>query len=285
MVPEAIMPSYGQDGLSFHIRPPQEARSPAAQQGSGLQTELAAYLYQLEEEGIARLVGDCFTIEWHSVYKLLSDPSHHESVSLLALPSVIFLTPSLSHKGGLSDPTFAVSVSGWQHINGVQLRTPPGITGAIAEINQERYLLSENTFRLLATLNLHSVLPPREKTPRKNRLAWAAIRQAAISAQAPLDNFLTNTIVVTPHQLKLKMRKSQLRDTGVVEIIPEFDGMPAGWLGVFDRYDRVKEQYDIPEGRELIQVLFEPEVVTVLSEIKRMPGRRVAGRRSREEGS
>lgn len=280
MVPEAIVPSYGHDGLSFHIRQPQEARSPAAQQGSGLQTELAAYLYQLEEEGIARLVGDCFTIEWHSVYKLLSDPSHHESVSLLALPSVIFLTPSLSHKGGLSDPTFAVSVSGWQHINGVQLRTPPGITGAIAEINQERYLLSENTFRLLATLNLHSVLPPREKTPRKNRLAWAAIRQAAISAQAPLDNFLTNTIVVTPHQLQLKMRKSQVSGTGVVEIIPEFDGMPAGWLGVFDRYDRVKEQYDIPEGRELIQVLFEPEVVTVLSEIKRMPGRRVAGRRA-----
>src|SRR3989304_10196294 len=210
------------------------------------QSELVAYLSQLEEEGIARLAEDTFTLEWDSIYRLLSDPAHRESVSLLALPPIIFIVPCLVHTGGLSDPTFGITLSGWQYVNGVPLRTAPRITGALAEIDQETRLLPETTYRLLTKLNSFTALPPQEKTPRRNRLAWAAIRQEAISAQTPLDNFLANTIVITPHELKLKMRKAEVSGTRVVEVIPEFEGMPEGWLEAFDRFDRVKQQYEIP---------------------------------------
>ncbi len=244
------------------------------------QLVLQAYLSQLEEEGYARVVEDKFQLEWDSIYKLLFDSAHNESKSLLALPRILSIAPTLIHANGLIDPTFRISVSGWRYVDGVPLRATPRITGALAEIGQDTCLLPETTYRLLSKLNSFSSLPPHEKTPRKNRLAWADIRQAAVSAQAALDNFLANTIVITPHQLKLRMRKAEVQGTRVVEVIPEFDGMPEGWLGAFDRYDRVREQYDIPAGKELVQVLIEPEVMTVLSEIKRMPGRRVAGRRA-----
>ena len=49
---------------------------------------------------------------------------------------------------------------------------------------------------------------------------------------------------------------------------------------MFDRFAIVPERYDIPNGQELVNVVVTPEVRSVLSEIKRMPGRRVSGSRA-----
>jgi hypothetical protein len=49
---------------------------------------------------------------------------------------------------------------------------------------------------------------------------------------------------------------------------------------MFDRLGGVPARYEIPDGDGLTHVLISPEVATVLREIKRMPGRRVAGERA-----
>ncbi len=49
---------------------------------------------------------------------------------------------------------------------------------------------------------------------------------------------------------------------------------------MFDRFAEVPDRYEIPNGDELVTVVVEPAVKTVLGEIKRMPGRRVSGSRA-----
>lgn len=64
-----------------------------------------------------------------------------------------------------------------------------------------------------------------------------------------------------------------------MEVIPGFDGCPAAWLDVFDRRSAVPDRYDLPTPEGIVHVLITAPVKTVLQEIKRMPGRRVAGTR------
>jgi len=86
--------------------------------------------------------------------------------------------------------------------------------------------------------------------------------------------------VLTPERLNLALHKTQFADSKTVEVIPGFDGQPARWLELFDRFNTVQERYEIPDGAGLVHVLLPPEAQTVLREIKRMPGRRVAGDRA-----
>jgi hypothetical protein len=122
--------------------------------------------------------------------------------------------------------------------------------------------------------------PPSERTPRSNQEQWAQIRSDAVTAGGSFSDFLKKSIVLTPDMLKIGLSHTGVGETSVVEVAPGFDGAPARWLEVFDRFQQVPEKYDIPDGSNLVQVLISPEVHTVLAEIKRMPGRRVAGERA-----
>jgi len=72
----------------------------------------------------------------------------------------------------------------------------------------------------------------------------------------------------------------QSAGTKVVEIVPSFQGAPANWIDIFDRLRSVSARYDIPTPEGIVQVLVTPEVSAVLGQIKRWPGRRVAGTRA-----
>jgi hypothetical protein len=69
-------------------------------------------------------------------------------------------------------------------------------------------------------------------------------------------------------------------DDHVIEIEPGFEGAPPTWLEHFDRFDDVQARYDITTPEGIVQVVISPKVRTVLEEVKRMPGRRVAGARA-----
>lgn len=66
----------------------------------------------------------------------------------------------------------------------------------------------------------------------------------------------------------------------MIEVIPSFENAPAQWIDRFDQSSRVLDRYDITTGQGIVQVLIEPKVKTVLNEIKKMPGRLVAGSRA-----
>ena len=68
--------------------------------------------------------------------------------------------------------------------------------------------------------------------------------------------------------------------TRIVEIIPSFQGAPEDWLDVFDTRGSVPDLYNITSPDGIIQILVSPHVKIVLENIKRLPGRRVAGARA-----
>ena len=109
---------------------------------------------------------------------------------------------------------------------------------------------------------------------------WGQIRRLAIDAGARLDGFLFRNIVLTPEKLDIGLRANQAGGTRVVEIIPSFQGAPENWISEFDERPTIPELYNIPSQDGIIQVLISPPVKTVLDNIKRLPGRRVAGARA-----
>lgn len=244
------------------------------------QTELASYLQQVEDEGFGKFECDALVVSWDNVYALLTHPEHQVSFQLLGLPDLLSITPNLKSSGGLSATDFAIAIAGWRDISGIPLRDQVQTVGAIAKLGNKEGLLSQASWQLVQAVRDFAALQPSAKTPDSNRRHWARIRKLALCARSGLDNFLTHTIVLTPEKLQFSMRKTEFNGTPLVEIIPGFEGAPSGWLKAFDGYDRVQTRYPIADGAGLVEILIEPAVKTVLSEIKKMPGRRVAGTRA-----
>lgn len=279
----ACLKSYSVDRASYFaegVDIPDETRWLNRPDAFGTQSELVSYLSQLEEEGFAQFDRDAVLLSWDTVYELLALPEHGESASLLGLPAILPLTPNLISSGGLTDAGFSIAIAGWRFDDGRPIGHQLTTVGAIAEVDGKESMLPEASWRLVQAVKAFAALPVTEKTADVNRRHWARIRSLALAARAGLDNFLARTVVLTPEKLRLRMRKAEVGGTKVVEVIPEFDGAPSDWLRALDGYDRVQPRYDIPDGSGIVHVLIEPPVKAVLSEIKRMPGRRVAGHRA-----
>ena len=80
--------------------------------------------------------------------------------------------------------------------------------------------------------------------------------------------------------LHLSIRFQRVATEGDINIIG-FDEAPDGWLQTFDKFDQVQDRYSItlPDGG-IAYVHVTPEVKDVLHEIKKMPRRRVTGKRA-----
>nr|WP_318382399.1 type I Zorya anti-phage system protein ZorD [uncultured Enterobacter sp.] len=238
---------------------------------------LTAWLEQLADEDYLVDLNDRWLLTWDALYRLLDDDDHASSLTLLGVPDVIALKASLSASGALSDSDFHVYLSDWTRKTSGE---PVTLTrqGALISCEGERGLLSKENWQLLQSvqqLRDRQRDAPGETT---NQIGWANVRKQAKKAGAQLDDYLTKTIVVKPASLKLKLRKSTVADTPVIEIEPSFEDQPENWLGSFDRNRQVSSNYRVPGADgELSHVILTPEVQDVLSSIHAIPGRRVAG--------
>jgi len=244
---------------------------------AGPLTEFAALVAQLEDEGYAERDGDTARIEWDNLYRLMSSPVHAEGLPILGLPPVQRWRPALSSRGSLTDEEFSVAIAGWIGPDDLLLRSDPAIEGALLRTGSSEALVPPETWETLRAVAQFHARPKEARNADSNRRAWAAIRTRAVSAGADLSDFLKKTIVLTPEKIRIRMRKGA---GGTIEVIPEFDGEPPRWLEIFDRLRSVGERYEIPDGEGLAHIIISPETRTVLREIKRMPGRRVAGERA-----
>lgn len=242
--------------------------------------DLGALLAQLFEEGYGTRETEQVRLSWAEVYRVLDNEAYQSSLHLLELPPVAKIRPCLSSKGSLTDNDFAVVVNGWVGESGAPLPSTPRIAGGIATVGGVPNLLEEGVWQLLRNVATFHQRSPEERNPDANRRVWGEIRKAAKLAHAPLSDFLQKTIVLTPDNLHLDLRKSGEGEAKTIEVTPTFHEAPERWIEIFDRLTNVQERYDIPNGEELVQVVVTPEVRTVLSEIKRMPGRRVSGSRA-----
>jgi len=241
--------------------------------------ELGGFVAQLADDSLAKTsVSDC-SISWHAFYKAVGSGHYLGLADALGMPSVTRSSPVLESRGSLSDPDFAISVRGWV-VAGERIAYPERVGGILVRGN-DKELMSAKHWDLCEAVDMFSRRDAAGRSQHDNQLEWAQIRELANLAGANLDDFLARSVVIAPDTLKLHLRRARMfDDDSVVEIEPDFDGAPGGWIEQFDKWGTVRDEYHLPTPEGMVHVLVKPEVRTVLREIKRMPGRRIAGARA-----
>jgi hypothetical protein len=197
---------------------------------------------------------------------------------VFALPDVAAYAPALASRNSLSDPTFDIVVGEWRSVAGARARDAE-IHGAVVADGVGVGLLPKATWGLLEQERFR-VRTDAERAEAGNRRHWGRIRSAAVAAGARLDDFLFNTVILTPEKLQIGLRKEETGGSKVVEVTPTFDGAPDGWLKAFDTHGSVLDRYNIATPNGIVAIEIAPHVKTVLDSVKRMAGRRVAGPRA-----
>lgn len=274
-----IAVSWTKDGAEFRLAPPKEGW---LRDFGNLEAdaELARLLGQLEEEGYAEDRGAVVFLSWHDFYRVAASIEHGASVITLKLPPVESWRPALSSKETLIDQGFSVSIAAWVDPQGQRPEGNVSIEGAVIKVGNRTSILTESAWYVVESVAKFWARPIDERVVDSNRRAWSDIRSHAVSADADMTDFLRRTVVLTPEKLRIGMRKGLVGLATMVELQPSFDGAPERWAEIFDRIGEVPERYDIPDGNGMVHVMLAPDVRTVLTEIKRMPGRRIAGDRA-----
>ena len=243
-------------------------------------TGLNAALRQLLDDGLAQEVRGQYLIDWDGLFEACSMPAYRGLDEALELPPFTVLRPVLSSKNALADEDFAIWVGPWQAPDGQQVA--PEYLGALLKLGNQQERMTRQQWELLKAVKAFAQRPAESRNEHQHRLSWGRIRRQAVAAQAVMTDFLVKTVVLTPERLDLAFRKSEaVADDTVIEVIPSFKDAPAGWLEQFDRFGHVANRYDLPAvDGGLVQVVISPEVRTVLEQIKRLPGRRIAGSRA-----
>jgi len=241
--------------------------------------EVPALLEQLVDEELAEPRPDGTLLTWEHVYELQRSRIYASSLPHLQLPSTLEIAPRLNSTGSLTDPGFAIALSGWLDGTGKDVAIDD-TCGAMVVAASEIRLLPEIVFRLMAAVHAMQDQPAEARTVKGTRRNWGKIRRFAVEADAALDDFLVRSIVVTPERLDVRFRKTLVGDSPVVEIMPGFEGAPDRWLEFFDKAPSVPEHFNIPTTAGAVHVELTEPVRAVLREIKRLPGRRAAGARA-----
>jgi len=237
------------------------------------------YLTQLADDGLAGQTDDGFLLDWDSLYGALERSDYAPLREILRLPSFTETRPALRSSHSLSDRDFAIALDGWHSDEGGEFRG--AFTGPVMADGPAEALMRPAQWDLFKAVVAFSRRSEDERTDVVNRQGWGRIRKLALEAGARLDDFLYRSVVLSPEKLHIGLRRSvNVSDDHVVEIEPGFDGAPSDWLDAFDRAREIRDRYDIVTPEGIVQVLVTPKVRTVLREIKRLPGRRVAGSRA-----
>jgi hypothetical protein len=247
------------------------------QPACGLGIEAQGVLEELRDDGVAHVAGGGSLIPWSALYLLLDDAERGEDLRLLPLPEAIAAVPRLASRGSLTDPDFAVFATDWIDGDGRQLFDARAVGGAI-EVGGVQHLMEPAVWRLVSKMRSFASRTAEQRNEEWQRRAWGEMRRLACEVGAGLDDFLYRTVVLTPDRLQPALRRAE--DLGLVEVEPWFEGAPSQWLDVFDRSPSVRDRYDLVTPEGIVQVMIAPEVRTVLTELKRFPGRRVTGARA-----
>jgi superfamily II DNA or RNA helicase len=236
-------------------------------------------LTQWEDDGFAIREGTRWRLTWDAVYGVLRSGLYGDITSAAGLPMFVDLAPQLVSRGSLTDQDFFIGITGWVNRDGHAVDRV-ALTGAAVRCGAQQGLLTEQVWRLVERIGSFAQRSAVDRSERAQRLAWGEIRRLALSANARLDDFLFRTVVVAPQRLRLGLRRGDESSGRLVEIIPDFDGRPDNWLQAFDTARSVQDRYDLSTPQGVVQVMLAPPVKAVLEQLKRMPGRRVAGSRA-----
>jgi SNF2-related domain/Restriction endonuclease/Helicase conserved C-terminal domain len=233
---------------------------------------MEAMLIQWVDEGLAIESDGGYTLSWDSVYGLLGDLSLQDQANECGVPSIANTAPYLVSRGALTDVDFEVTIDRWTGLDDARIQ------GALIKSPDHIQLLPPASWELVK--RVVAFAQRTDRTERYQRIAWGEIRRLALAAGAHLDDFLYRTVVLSPDRLKIGLRQSDATGSRVIEVIPDFDGSPPGWLIAFDRHGHVPDRYDLATPEGVVQIMVSANVRTVLEQIRQMPGRRVFGARA-----
>ncbi len=238
-----------------------------------------ARLAQLLADGFGVISAADVLLPWADVYALLNDPAYSVYREALAIPPPSSARLRLASRGALLDADFAVLHDGWVDGQGRPLQPAPTLSGRVLDSSAGPALLPEVMHKLLTELAEFHAVAPVDRSLGFKEQAYGRIRKLALEAACQVSDYVTRTVVLTPDRLRLSLSRRGQGNGKVVEVVPDFDGAPARWLVQFDQLP-LRDSYDIPDGPGLVRVVLAPEVRSALAEVKRMPGRRVAGPRA-----
>ena len=236
-------------------------------------------LEQLESDGLVSSQAGGFSADWSDLYSILGHAEYQQVAADLQIPPIRKLAPSLGSVGTLTDADFGISIIGWTDERGIAVDATQH-AGPVLRISGSNYLIPESSWHVFKRVTDFWTRAKNDRNENANRRAWGKIRIAAKAAGAQLDGFLYRSVVLTPEKLQLELSRVDFSGTKVVQVIPTFAGCPQDWLVQFDRYSSVPDRFDFSTPDGIVQVLLTPAVKAVLEQIKRMPGRRVAGSRA-----
>lgn len=240
---------------------------------------LGGFLTQLADDGFTVEVEDGFLLGWDAFYAAITDSAYAALPEVLSTPPFTKARPVLQSSNSLTDGNFSIALAGWRDSD--EAPQDWELAGPLMRREDCTELMQPEQWSLFKAVVAFARRPAEEQTDIAHQQAWGSIRKLALQANAQLDDFLYRSVVLTPEKLEIGLRRSEaINDDHVVEIEPGFEGAPHDWLETFDRSKDVRDRYDIVTPEGIIQVLVMPKVRTVLQEIKRLPGRRVAGSRA-----
>jgi hypothetical protein len=236
------------------------------------------FVTQLVDDGHLVEADGGFLLSWDALYEALRSPDYMDLPAVIGIPPQTSARISLRSRNALTDSDFSISVARWRDDNGAEFI--PQVVGPVMRRDTVTEFMTPEQWRLFSEVIRFSRRAREERTDLHHRQSWGRIRRLALDAHAHLDDFLHRSVVLTPEKLEIGLRRSEhVADDSVIEIEPGFAGAPGNWLDSFDR-EPVRDRYDITTAEGIVQVLVSPKVRTVLEEIKRLPGRRVAGARA-----
>lgn len=237
------------------------------------------FLTQLLDDQLAMEAETGVFISWDDLYKAAGRAEFAGLERILSLPAYTDKTVSLRSSRALTDRDFSIATAGWKSPNGMAFDGE--VVGALLFGSSSIELMRHEQWSLFTAVVSFARRADSDRDELSHRRGWGQIRRLALAANAQLDDFLTRSVVLTPETLDISLRRSEaVVDDQVVEVIPGFTGAPDEWLELFDRRTDVPARYDISTPDGIVQILVTDKVRTVLQEIKRMKGRRVAGTRA-----
>lgn len=240
---------------------------------------LQGFLSQLLDDGLATERDAGYLLDWDALYLALARPAYSSLQTVLGLPPYSDAKPHLSSTHSLTDTGFSIALGTWTLPDGSRLEGPQ-IGPLMMQDLAPTFLMRQPQWELFKAVVSFARRTDAERTEQIHRQRWGHIRALAVAAEAHLDDFLFRSVVLSPEKLQIGIRRADIPDDKVIEIEPTFEGAPLGWLETFDRASQIRERYDVVTPEGIVQIIITPKVRTVLQEIKRLPGRRVAGSRA-----
>ena len=244
-----------------------------------------AFVAQLEELGLAELQADhALLVRWSDLHEILAEDDLSPTSTQLPIPPVVDdLLPAVECRGRMKDPDFSIFVSGWYR-GGTKVADRLDLVGPVhrGPAASGPLTLGPTAYATLRSILEFGARPTEERALDGNRRGFVEIRDRAVAAGAPMDHYMQRTVILRPQMLSLGLERVHAGSSVGVVVEPTFEGAPSSWLDTFDRHRAVPDVYSCTgDDTEYIEIVVDDQVRRVLSEVRRLPARRVSGQRAR----